>query len=241
MTRSQLVTNTRIAQAETTDVAVLLLLPRRPCKVSRARCVSPDRLPSVDRETGMSKLLRTAFALCSLFALSVMPASAGTIDFGTVAVEDKLIGGFNVGSSTAAEGDFLIDYLVNNEGYDESTLTYQKIDIAGLTSFVEVAGDPAGTNLWAINFAAFGVINPLMFMVKVGNAVYDHYLYDNLESLQYGVIDLNKIAAANGKVTITSISHTGVVTPEPASGLLVLLAAGGLAAARRRFGVSINN
>ena len=192
----------------------------------------------------MLKLFRPAFLLCPLLAFAAAQARADTIDYNTVAVEDKLIDGYdNIGNSDAAEGDFLIDYMVTNYGYDESSLTYQKIDISGQSSFVEVANEVDGSNLWAIDFSAFGITDPVVFLVKVGNAVYEHYLYENLDNTRYGVIDLNDIAAANGKVTITSISQTGTVAPvpEPASGFLVLLAVGGLAAARRRFGLSINN
>ena len=148
-------------------------------------------------------------------------AAAATIDYNVVAVEDQLIGGFNVGNSEQAEQDFLFDYL-ELQGYNTDELSYEKIDIGGADSFVEVTGEPAG-NLWAIDFSSYGITDPLAFVVKYGNAEYDHYLYWNLDSSQYGVVDLGDITAVHGNITITSISHTGTVSPVPEPGSLSLM------------------
>jgi hypothetical protein len=183
----------------------------------------------------------TAFVGVGALVLSASSALAAPIDYSIVAVEDYLVGGFdNVGNSDADEADFLFDYLVS-QGYSESDLTYQKIDVDGQSSFSEVVNDPVGTDLWAINFAAFGVTDPLAFLVKFGNAESEHYLYKNLASTQYGVVDLSDIVARAGEITITSISHTGTASgattvPEPASGSLMIFALGALTAARRRDG-----
>jgi hypothetical protein len=181
----------------------------------------------------------TAFVGVAALVLSASSAHAATIDYSLLGVEDYLVGGFdNVGNSEAEEADFLFDYLVS-QGYSESDLTYQKIDVNGQSSFVEVLNDPTGTNLWAIDFSTYGVADPLVFLVKFGNAVYEHYLYENLANTQYGVVDLSDITAANGRITIMSISHTGTVSgpmtvPEPPSGSLMLFALAALTAARRR-------
>jgi hypothetical protein len=76
-------------------------------------------------------------------------------------------------------------------------------------------------------------------MVKLGNAVSDHYLYENVASLQYGVVDLSEIVAAHGNITIESISHTGTASgpvnvPEPASLSLLGLGTASIVAVRRR-------
>jgi len=178
-------------------------------------------------------LAASALALFVLFASS---ASAGPIAYNTVIGEDLLIGGCNVGNSEHAEQDLLFDYLETlGEGYDSSNFSYQKIDIGGPDSFVEVTGEPVGSDLWAIDFASFGLTNPLFFLVRFGNAEYDHYLYRNLESLQYGVVDLADITSEHGKITISSISHSSVAVPEPATlSLLVLGAAGAGIASRKR-------
>ena len=53
------------------------------------------RVAVCNRETRMSKPFRTACFLCSLLVLSAAEARAATIDYNTVAVADKLVGGFN--------------------------------------------------------------------------------------------------------------------------------------------------
>jgi len=177
-------------------------------------------------------LAASAWALLVLFASS---ASAGPLDISSVGVKDLLVGGYDLGNSENAERDFLFNYLPTlGLGSSLSNFAYQKIDIEGPASFVEVTGEPAG-DFWAIDFASFGVFQPLLFLVKFGNAEYGHYLYQNLESLQFGVVDLADITATKGNITISSISHTSAV-PEPATlSLLVLgIASVGVASRKRR-------
>jgi hypothetical protein len=116
--------------------------------------------------------------LCPLLAFAAARRrELDTIDYNTVAVEDKLIDGYdNIGNSDAAEGDFLIDYMVTNYGYDESSPEPTKRSTsAARVRFVEVANEVDGSNLLAIDFSAFGITDPVVFLVKVGNAVYEHY------------------------------------------------------------------
>ena len=90
------------------------------------------------------------------------------------------------------------------------------------------------------DFAAAGITNPLVFLVKYGNATYSHVLYQNNPSSQYAVIDLGSINPRSGNVSILSVSHVGTAgtipqVPEPSS--LLLLSGGAFAAAsliRRR-------
>src|SRR5215204_3245561 len=101
-------------------------------------------------------LAASAWALLVVFASN---ASAGPIDISSVGVKDLLIGGYDLGDSDQAERDFLFDYYIDALGSGSSLtdLNYQKIDIEGPASYVEVTGEPAGRDYWAIDFATFGV------------------------------------------------------------------------------------
>jgi len=182
----------------------------------------------------MNRIL--AASACALLVMCASRASAEPLDISSVGVEDLLVGGYDLANSDKAERDFLFNYLETlGLGYSLSDLSYQKINVEGTASFVEVIGEPAGGDLWAIDFASFGLVNPLYFLVRFGNAEYDHYLYQNLESLQFGVVDLADITASRGNITISSISHTSVAVPEPATlSLLVLgIASAGFASRKR--------
>jgi hypothetical protein len=196
--------------------------------------VTGATLEPTGQETMNRILAASGLALFVLFASS---ASAEPIAYSSVGVEDLLVTGSNLGNSDQAEQDFLFNYMKTlGEGYDPVNYTFQKINIGGTASFVEVTGDPLGTNLWAIDFASYGITSPTAFLVRIGNAEYDHYLYSNVGSLQYGVVDLADINPTRGNITISSLSHTSVVVPEPATlSLLVFgMVGAGIASSKRR-------
>ena len=114
---------------------------------------------------------------------------------------------------------------------DDVSLT--KINTSS-SDWVSVDDGNASTNLMAFNFGLYGINDPIAYIVKIGNAVYDFYVYTNNASLQYALIDLNAIQARSGTITVTSLSHISVV---PEAGSLSLLLSGltalGLVSVRR--------
>ena len=182
----------------------------------------------------------------SVIVLVVFMAFASTvfaIPVGDVGVEDTLVAWDTLSpSSEADEAQWVADYL----GVDVSTITYTQLtdtESEG-SNWMEVTGD--SEDLWAFDF---GSVNPDLFIVKTGNNIglagdgssdtFTHYLYDNLISLRYGVINLNDFEAATGSITIDIISHVGTSggtrVPEPAT--LLLLGSGlfGLGVLREKF------
>lgn len=179
--------------------------------------------------------MKRVVALCGVATLMLFASSArvAAVDFATVVSEDTFVTKDDVGDDPASELAFIAAEL----GLDPATLTYAKIDLGGASSFEAVTGDPVGTDLWAIQFSDFGITDPIAFVVKFGNADFDHYLYLNVDSLDWGVVDLNDVIAANGNITIGSISHTGTVSGETVEvqepGSLLLMGCGLVFLSRR--------
>ena len=175
----------------------------------------------------MKALVRSLAVAAIVFSAS----SAYAIPITTVGGIDTIIAQANLpnsnGSPTGTEATWIASVL----GVNANTIGYQQLTNSGGSAWQQVTGGAAG--LWAFNFAAAGITNPLVFLVKYGNATYSHVLYQNNPSSQYGVINLGAINPLHGNVTITSVSHVGTAgtvpqVPEPSS---LLLLSGGLFAA----------
>ncbi len=187
--------------------------------------------------------MKSTVSLIILAVFMVFASTVAAIPIGSVGGEDTLVDWDNISpSSEANEAQWVADYL----GVLVSTITYTQLadSVSEGANWVEVTGD--SEDLWAFDF---GGVNPALFIVKTGNNVglagdsssdtFSHYLYTNLASLQYGVINLNDFEAATGNITIDIVSHVGTsgegTVPEP--GTLLLLGSGlvGLGMLRKRF------
>ena len=134
-------------------------------------------------------------------------SSAYAIPITTVGGIDTILAQTNLpnsnGSPTGTEATWIASVL----GVPVNTIGYTQLSNSGGAAWQQVTGGAAG--LWAFNFAAAGITNPLVFLVKFGNATFSHVLYTNTASLQSGVINLGAINPLHGNVTITSVSHVG--------------------------------
>jgi len=110
--------------------------------------------------------------------------------------------------------------------------TFTEDDILQTFTFEFVEGTD---DWWALDFTG----EPAYFFLKIGTGGLDpepadHYLYQNLEELGWGVIDLSEIYVARN-FDITRVSHVGQVSvPEPPSVLLLGMGMIGLAGIGRR-------
>jgi PEP-CTERM motif len=162
------------------------------------------------------------------FAASVLMASpASAIPFTTVGTVDSFLVADNINPSVENETAFFATHL----NIPANTVQYVKLDF---NPFEAVTGDPAGTNLYAVDFLANGVTNPTHFLVKTGNLQISPdlrtFLYiNNGSNTQYGVIDLNDFGP-DLIIEVGKISHVGTAgggtttnnpVPEPASLLLL--------------------
>jgi PEP-CTERM motif-containing protein len=145
-------------------------------------------------------------------------------------VPDEWIAGFDksdCGSMTLSQCEEaeLADAL--NVSTDDVSLT--KINTTS-SDWIQVS-----STLVAFDFSSYGA-NPLAYIVKIGNSLYDFNIFLNSDNNQYALIDLSKIPTDGSKtITITSLSHISTV-PEAGSLSLLLsgLAALGLVSVRRQ-------
>ena len=115
---------------------------------------------------------------------------------------------------------------INMDKYDDDKYTFYQVKEEGYA------------NTYALDFSTY---QPEYFFIKIGDGSLDgfssHYLYENLASLDWGVINLAALGAT--VIGVDRISHVGEINgtapvPEPAT--MLLLGAGllGLAGFRRK-------
>ena len=180
--------------------------------------------------------MRAFIRSLAVASMVLFASNAYAIPITTVGGVDTIIAQANLPNSNGQPTGTEATWIASILNVPVNTINYQQLTSSGGSAWQQVTGGAAG--LWAFNFAAAGITNPLVFLVKYGNATYSHVLYQNNPSSQWGVIDLGLINPLHGNVTITSVSHVGTAgtqVPEPSS--LLLLSGGAFAAAsliRRR-------
>jgi len=156
-------------------------------------------------------------ALVSMLALS---SPAWSIPLATVGGIDDLIGQTTLGDSgidtevTWIEG--VLGYQIDNDLYTQTSLT--------AADWLGVDGDPGAFALELDGPADW-------FLIKIGNnsgATSTHFLFDNLTSLNWAVIDLVEMGFnEKNTLNIGKISHIGTgpggTTDVPEPGILALM------------------
>lgn len=173
--------------------------------------------------------MRMTIGLILITAIALFATNAAALMYETYGDVDQLVYSGSLGNSgDAAEIQFIADYL----GVDPTEINDYDKDS-------ELAGDwsPLDSGIYAYDFVDK---EPGLFLIKTGNIQgndNDTFLFDNLEVLQYAVVDLADLGISSDN--IEKISHIGWAdgtTPVPEPSTLLLLGAGlaGFAIYRRK-------
>ena len=120
-----------------------------------------------NRQTVIGELMK-AFIRSRPVPIVLSASSVYAIPITTVGGIDTIIAQANLsnsnGSATGTEASWIASVL----GVNVNTIGYHQLSSSGGSAWQQVTGGAAG--LWAFNFAAAGITNPAVFLVKFGNA-----------------------------------------------------------------------
>ena len=173
--------------------------------------------------------------LIGLLAVILMfPVASWSLTIGDPAIE---IGGVDIFKDSEQLGDSgdqtEVDWVNSVLGTSYTVADMTKTNVIEMMWLVTNEDD----SIYAMDFVS---INPLYFFIKVGagknDPPYTHYLYENSESLQYAVVDLDQ--AGYEIKNIGKFSHIGefpgTAVPEPLSLILLGLGLIGIAGIKRK-------
>lgn len=165
-----------------------------------------------------------------MMALAIFSANAFAIPITTVGSYDNLLAQSNI--TSGFEEAWIESVLSINISYTQLNDT-----VSNGGNWTSVEGGITGD--WAFDFGPGN--DPAYFLVKLGGgkgagADNTHYLFENIESLQWAFVNLGVFGdAVLTKDNIGLISHVGLTSiPEPGIAGLFAMGLFGLVVARRR-------
>ena len=172
------------------------------------------------------------FMICGMLAVA-SSASALTVNAGTTQVG---------GADTVIDGTNILPNAASEKAWITQVLTTYLNQAFVVTSYNVFTAADAGVWNWqltnqALTYAMSTPTAPEYFLIKTGNIVGGagnrEYLFDNMASLNWAVVNLNDIAiediASISAVNIGKFSQIGEVNgsaPVPEPGTMMLLGAG---------------